>query len=108
MLPVVYAVIGVCMSVSTLLSIWASWKSTSSRLKVFFFLVASLVGVILVPILGGLLIVLFPDQRQSILAAARGEAWTAICLIVAMAWFGMWRFPQLIAEQSERRRDQSR
>ena len=103
----IYAVIAVCMSASMLLSFSASRKFTASRLRLFFFLVASVVGVVLFPVLCGLLTVFLPDQRQSILAAVREETWAAICVVVAMAWFGMWRMPEIIAEQSERRRDRS-
>jgi hypothetical protein len=73
------------MSVSLLLSFWPNRKFTSSRLKLFLFLVASFVGVVLFAATCGLLSALLPDQSRLIFAAEREQVWPAIMGIVAMA-----------------------
>ncbi len=103
----VYAVTAVCMSVSLLLSFLASLEFTGPRLSLLFFLLVCLASIVLFVVFGGLISVLLPDQSHLILAGLRQEKWTALAGIVVMAWFGMWRLPQIIAEQRERRGDQS-
>ena len=101
----VLADIAVCITVSVLLSFWASHKFNGSRVRLLCFFIVALVSIFLFFALGGLLSILFPDQADLILTSIRQQTWSAITVIVVMAWFGMWRMPAIISEANERRRD---
>ena len=103
----IWADIAVCMSISMLLSFWASHKFEGPRVRLLCFFLVALVSLVLFGILGGVLTAIFPDQSQPILTSVREETWTAIGGIFVMAYFGMWRLPKIIAEGNERRRDQT-
>jgi hypothetical protein len=95
------------MCVSLLISFWASWKFASSRFKLFFFLLSSLVSIILFAAVCSLLSVLLQAQGHLILISMRQRIWMAISGIIAMAYVEMWRLPEIIAEQRERLRNRS-
>jgi hypothetical protein len=88
------------MSISTILSFWGGSKLTGSGIKLLVFILSALLGIVLFPLLVGVLSTSLPEQEQLMVNGGRQQFLTEIGGVIAMAWFGMWRLPKIIARQS--------
>lgn len=94
---IIWGVMFVCMTVSMAISFWAGRRFIGFWPKLGFSFIASFVGIVLYPILSGLSIGFVPGQTHLHYLAMRANLWPAIGSVVAMAWFGAWRLPKIIA-----------
>src|SRR6516165_9303681 len=92
----VWMAAAICMTISLLISFWAGRRFESFWLKFVFFLMASVMGFFLFPLLGGLWEGAAPQQEHLIDAAFRKQVWAVIGGVVAMAYFGAWRLQKII------------
>jgi hypothetical protein len=92
----VWAAAAVCMTVTLFISFLGGRRYSTFWPKFLFFLVASLIGIILFPFFNGLLQGAIPQQEHLIDSAFRKQAWAVIGEVVAMAYFGAWRLQQVI------------
>jgi len=90
------------MAVSMAISFWAGLKFKSFWPKVVFFLIATVIGSILYPLLtaGWFGFKLTPTDPQYL--AMRAQMIPAFVGVVVMAYFGAWRLPKKLAERQKR------
>jgi hypothetical protein len=94
---VIWAVILVCMAVSMMISFWAGRRFAGFWPKLVFFFIASVVGIVLYPILGGLSVGFASGQLSAHYHAMRDNAWIAYLGVVAISLFGVWVLTKMIA-----------
>ena len=71
-------------------------------LKFIFFVVAAVAGILACPFIGGMWAATHPEQDQILLAPLHKHIWAEIGGVTAMAYFGVWRLPDLIEEARQR------
>jgi hypothetical protein len=97
---IILGVTFVCMAVSMLISFWGGRRFTRFRAKLAFFLIASIVGMALYPILGGLSAGFAGGQLSAYYHAMRDDGWIAYLGVVAISLFGAWVLPKMMAGRS--------
>ncbi len=88
--------VAVCATVALAISYWDGHRYQTFWRKFAFFLIASVVGFLLFPLLCGAWIVAAPHERDLILAAIHGKIWQIIAAVAVMAYFGAWRMRPII------------
>jgi hypothetical protein len=82
-----------------LISFWAGRRFTGLWAKLAFFLIASIVGLVLYPVLSGLSVVFATGQLSAHYHAMRDYGWIAYAGIVAISLFGTWGLPRMMAKK---------
>jgi hypothetical protein len=83
------------------ISFWAGRRFKSFWPKLLFFFIASVVGIVLYPILSGLSVGFASGQLSAHYHAMRDFGWIAYMGVIAISLFGMWVLPKMIAPKIE-------
>lgn len=89
-------VLAFCMAVSLVISHFGGRRFRTFWPKFALFLIASIVGFFMFPILCGAWMVAAPQEKDLILAAIAGKIWQIIVAVTVMAYFGAWRMQAII------------
>ncbi len=92
----VWTATAACMTVSLSISFWAGRRFETFWPKFAFFLIASVIGFFSFLIFTTLWGVAAPQQVHLMAPAIRNQTWAVIGGVVAMAYFGAWRLPEMI------------
>jgi hypothetical protein len=84
------------MTVSLFISFWGGRRYTTFWPKFVLSLIASVIGIFLFPLFGGLWAGAVPQHEHLIDPAFRKQFWPVIGGVVAMAYFGAWRLQEII------------